>query len=66
VTDPRGAGQLDHGAAWSVLFLVELGLVRLEHADFAPSVEEQRDGRHPQDHHADDDERLLGAYDDRA
>jgi hypothetical protein len=38
--------------------LVELGLVRFQHADLAPAIEEERYGRHP-DHQDEDHEQHL-------
>lgn len=52
--------RLDQGAALSVL-LLKFRLVRLEHADLAPPIEEQGDSGHPQHQHEDDDQGLLRA-----
>jgi hypothetical protein len=42
----------------SMGLLVELGLVRFQHADLAPAIEEERYGRHP-DHQDEDHEQHL-------
>lgn len=62
MANSRGPSQLDHWTAWTVFFFVKFRLVRFEHSNFAPSVEEQCNGRHPQYHHTYDNERLLGPY----
>lgn len=46
------------------MLLLELGLVRLEHADLAPPIEEQHDGTRPQDEHETDNDHLFRAHDD--
>lgn len=52
---------VDYGAALSVL-LLKLRLIWLEHADLAPSIEEQSDGSHPQDQDKNDDQGLLRSH----
>lgn len=47
-----------HGTA-AAMFLVELGLIWLQHANLTPSVEEEGNGCHPQYQHEDDDQCLL-------
>lgn len=46
------------------MLLDELGLVRLEHPDFAPPVEEQGNCGDPQDQDESDDDDLLRPDDD--
>lgn len=60
-----GWDRVDHRAALSVL-LLKFRLVRLEHADLAPTIEKQSDGGHPQDQDNNDDQDLLGSHDYRA
>jgi len=57
--------RVDNSAALSVL-LLKFRLVRLEHADLAPSIEKQSDGSHPQDQDKNDDQDLLGSHHYRA
>lgn len=66
MTNSRSVSQLDHWTARAVLLFMEFRLIWFEHADLAPPVKEQRNGRHPQYHHAYHNERLLGPYYDRA
>lgn len=56
---------IDYGAALSVL-LLKFRLVRLEHADLAPSIEKQSDGSHPQDQDKNDDQGLFSSHHYRA
>lgn len=57
--------RVDYGAALSVL-LLKFRLIRLEHADLAPSIEKQSDGSHPQDQDKNDNQDFLGSHDYRA
>lgn len=53
--------QIDQGARAAML-LLKLGLIRLQHAYLAPTIEEEHNGAHPKDEHKSHDEHLLGAY----
>jgi len=48
------------------VLLLKFRLVRLEHADLAPSIEKQSDGSHPQDQDKNDDQDFLGSHHYRA
>lgn len=53
--------QIDQGARAAML-LLKLGLIRLQHAYLAPTIEEEHYGAHPKDEHESHDEHLLGAH----
>lgn len=63
MVDGRQRFDVDQWTGWSML-LLEFRLVRLEHTDFAPSIEEQHNGTDPQNENESHDEDLLGAYND--
>lgn len=63
--DGRQRLNVDERTRRSMLLMLELGLIRFEHPDFAPAIEEQHNGADPQDEHQRHDQDLLGADDYR-
>lgn len=61
--DRRQRLDVDQRARAAVLLVLEFRLVRFEHANLAPAIEEQHNGADPQDQHQRHDENLFGAHD---
>lgn len=63
MVDGRQCLNVDERTRRAVL-LLEFGLIRFQHANLAPAIEEQHNGAGPDHQHEADDDHLLGAHDD--